>query len=112
LAIAAAGHRVVGIDPDPGSLAAARRKPGATSVKWVEETSAQIPEESFFDVAIMTSHMAQAITDDSAWAQTLDDVHRALVPGGRLMFGSRNPAAGMGTLDAGQDAEWVQPSRW
>lgn len=93
LAVAAGGHRVVGIDPDTDSIAAAQRKPGAHNVKWVGGTSAQIPEENTFDVAIMTSHVAQAITDDAEWVQTLDDVHRALVTGGRLTFDSRDPSA-------------------
>lgn len=93
LAIAAAGHRVVGIDPDSDSLAAAQSKPGASTVDWIGGTSSQIPVKESFDVAIMTSHVAQAISDDDAWAQTLDDVHRSLVPGGRLAFDSRDPAA-------------------
>lgn len=93
LAIAAAGHRVVGIDPDAEALAAARRKPGASSVTWIDGTSAQIPDGIAFDVAIMTAHVAQAISNDDAWAQTLSDVHRALAPGGRLTFDSRDPAA-------------------
>ena len=93
LAVAAGGHRVVGIDPDPHSLAAAQQKPGADNVTWVAGTSAQILEKESFDVAILTAHVAQAICNDLAWTQTLDDVHRALVPGGRLAFDSRDPAA-------------------
>jgi hypothetical protein len=41
----------------------------------------------------MTAHVAQAINDDGDWSRTLADVHRALVPGGRLVFDSRDPAA-------------------
>lgn len=93
LAIAADGHAVVGIDPNPGSLAAARRKPGAEAVTWIDGTSSQIPEGEAFDVAIMTAHVAQAINDDGDWHRTLADVNRALVPGGRLAFDSRDPAA-------------------
>ncbi|TVU58274.1 methyltransferase domain-containing protein [Paenarthrobacter nitroguajacolicus] len=93
LAVAAAGHRVVGIDPNINSLAAARGKRGAEDVTWIDGTSAQIPEDEVFDVAIMTAHVAQAITHDADWSRTLADVHRALVPGGRLAFDSRDPAA-------------------
>ncbi|MGO3269972.1 class I SAM-dependent methyltransferase, partial [Corynebacterium casei] len=93
LAIAAAGHRVVGIDPDFDSLAAAQRKPESGNVDWVGGTSSQIPAGESFDVAIMTSHVAQAISNDDDWAQTLEDVYRSLVPGGRLAFDSRDPAA-------------------
>ncbi|MGF6835719.1 ubiquinone/menaquinone biosynthesis C-methylase UbiE [Paenarthrobacter sp. TE4293] len=92
LAVAAAGHRVVGIDPDANSLMAARRKPGAEDVTWIDGTSAQIPEQTF-DVAIMTAHVAQAITDDGDWSRTLADVHRALAVGGRLAFDTRDPSA-------------------
>ncbi|SDW96785.1 Methyltransferase domain-containing protein [Arthrobacter sp. cf158] len=92
LAIAAKGHRVVGIDPNTSSLAAARGKRGAEKVTWIDGTSAQIPEESF-DVAIMTAHVAQAISADDDWSRTLADVHRALAPGGRLAFDSRDPLA-------------------
>ncbi|ASN18403.1 class I SAM-dependent methyltransferase [Arthrobacter sp. YN] len=93
LAVAAAGHAVVGIDPNPGSLAAARRKPGAEGVTWLDGTSAAIPHEAAFDVAIMTAHVAQAINDDGDWSRTLADINRVLVPGGRLAFDSRDPEA-------------------
>ncbi|MFC8041357.1 class I SAM-dependent methyltransferase [Paenarthrobacter sp. NPDC057355] len=93
LAVAARGHTVVGIDPNPGSLGAARGKTGAEGVTWVEGTSSRIPENTVFDVAIMTAHVAQAIYDDGEWSRTLADVHRALAPGGRLAFDSRDPAA-------------------
>lgn len=93
LAVAAAGHSVVGIDPNPDSLAAARLKRGAEAVTWVEGTSAAILESESFDVAIMTAHVAQAINDDGDWSRTLADIHRALVPGSSLVFDSRDPAA-------------------
>ena len=93
LAVAAAGHAVVGIDPNPDSLAAARLKRGAEAVTWIEGTSATIPQGAIFDVAIMTAHVAQAINDDGDWSRTLADVHSALVPGGRLAFDSRDIAA-------------------
>ena len=91
LALAAAGHRVTGIDPDAAAVAAARRKPGADGVVWVVGTSEQIPPGAGFDAALMTAHVAQAITDDDMWRGTLDDLHAALVPGGLLAFDSRDP---------------------
>jgi hypothetical protein len=36
---------------------------------------------------------AQVIADDQGWARTLAATHRALRPGGRVAFESRNPAA-------------------
>ena len=46
-----------------------------------------------FDAVVMSSHVAQAIADERDWADTLRDVRRALVPGGRLVFDSRDPQA-------------------
>ena len=93
LAIAAAGHRVVGIDPDAASLTAARAKPGAAAVTFIDGTSAQIPTDGPFDTALMTAHVAQAIFEADAWLQTLSDIAAALRPGGLLTFDSRDPAA-------------------
>lgn len=92
LGLARAGHAVTGVDPAPASLAAARAKPGAERVVWIEGTSAVLPEGAF-DVAVMTSHVAQFFIGDDEWARTLTDIGRALVPGGRLAFDSRDPRA-------------------
>ncbi|MFI6821500.1 class I SAM-dependent methyltransferase [Micromonospora sp. NPDC050187] len=91
LALAAAGHRVTGVDPARASLDAARAKPGAGRVTWIEGTATVLPERSF-DVAVMTSHVAQFFTTDEEWDGVLAHLHRALVPGGRLVFDSRDPA--------------------
>jgi SAM-dependent methyltransferase len=98
LGMAAAGHGVTGVDPARASLEAARAKPGADRVVWIEGTSAVLPPHSF-DVAVMTSHVAQFFVDDGEWARTLADLHRSLVPGGRLVFDTRDP----------RDREW---ERW
>ncbi len=41
----------------------------------------------------MTSHVAQFFVTDEEWRQALADLHRALVPGGRLTFDTRDPRA-------------------
>lgn len=41
----------------------------------------------------MTGHVAQIFVDDAAWAGVLRHLRRALVPGGRLAFDTRDPAA-------------------
>jgi SAM-dependent methyltransferase len=87
VALAAAGHEVTGVDPAAASLVAARRKSDA--VTWVEGTSADLP--TAFDTAVMTSHVAQFLLTDDGWAAVLDDLARAVVPGGRLAFDSRPP---------------------
>lgn len=92
LAMAAAGHRVTGVDPAGASLAIARRKPGADAVRWVEGTSRVLGEHAF-DVTTMTSHVAQFVVTDADWHALLADLRRALVPGGRLVFDTRDPRA-------------------
>lgn len=92
LALAEAGHSVTGIDPATASLDVARAKPRAEQITWIEGTSAHAPAKTF-NLALMTNHVAQFITNDAEWAALLADLHRALVPGGRLVFDSRDPAA-------------------
>jgi SAM-dependent methyltransferase len=92
LGIAAAGHTVTGVDPAAESLAAARAKPGAERVTWIEGTCADLPEAAF-DVAVMTSHVAQFFVRDNEWSRALADLNRSLVPGGRIVFDSRDPQA-------------------
>ena len=92
VALASAGHVVTGIEPAAAMLAVARTKEGAENVTWIEGTAAAAPSEAF-DLALMTSHVAQVFVEDDAWAETLRHLARALSPGGRLAFDSRDPAA-------------------
>ena len=91
LGLAAAGHDVTGVEPNPSFLARARSKPGAEQVRWIHGTAADAPEAAF-DVVVMTGHVAQAFIDDGEWAAALGHLHRALVPGGTLLFDSIDPA--------------------
>ena len=90
LGMAAAGHLVTGVDPARASLEAARAKAGAGRVTWVEGTSQVLPEQAY-DVAVMTSHVAQFFVTDDEWSGALADLKRALVPDGRLVFDTRDP---------------------
>jgi SAM-dependent methyltransferase len=90
LGLAARGHRVTGVDPAAASLDAARAKPGAAEVTWLLGSTEVLPDKEF-DVALMTSHVAQFFVGDEAWAGCLTALHRSLLPGGRLLFDSRNP---------------------
>lgn len=92
-ALAAAGHIVTGVDPDAGALQAAARKPHGEKVGWLVGTSSALLQGAAFDLALMTGHVAQAIVGAEDWAETLADLHRVLVPGGRLAFDSRDPQA-------------------
>ncbi|MEU8818122.1 class I SAM-dependent methyltransferase [Actinoplanes sp. NPDC048796] len=90
IAMARAGHEVTGVDPAPASLAAARRKPGAELVRWVEGSYEVLPALSF-DAALLTSHVAQFLVVDEEWSSALRALRRSLLPGGRLIFDSRDP---------------------
>jgi len=92
LGLAAAGHRVTGVDPARASLEAARRKPGADRVTWLDGTSSALLAAAF-DIGLMTSHVAQFLITDEEWRHTLADLKRALVPGGRPAFDTRDPRA-------------------
>ncbi|MBB2924055.1 class I SAM-dependent methyltransferase [Cellulomonas cellasea] len=85
------GRRVVGVDPSPSMLARARVRPGGADVRWVLGDSRDVPEGPY-DLAVMSGNVAQHVPDGD-WERTLDDLRRALRPGGVLAFESRNPRA-------------------
>ncbi|MEV6300987.1 class I SAM-dependent methyltransferase [Actinoplanes sp. NPDC051861] len=91
IAMAAAVHEVTGVDPARASLDAARRKPGAERVRWIEGSVESLPARAF-DAAFLTGHVAQFFVDDAEWENVLSALRRALDDGGRLVFDSRDPA--------------------
>lgn len=91
-ALALAGHDVVGVDPAAASLDAARAKPGGELIEFVEGTVADAPTNSF-DAVVMSAHVAQFIVDDDEWLSLWMHVARAMSPGGRVVFDSRDPGA-------------------
>jgi SAM-dependent methyltransferase len=91
IALAARGYRVTGVEPARESLDAARAKPGAGAVTWIDGSAEAAPRNAF-DAALMTSHVAQFFVTDDEFATALAGLHDALVPGGRLIFDSRDPA--------------------
>jgi SAM-dependent methyltransferase len=90
--LAGRGHRVTAVDPSPAMLDFARRRPGAEGVRWIEGDASRL-DEAHADLAIMTGHVAQVIRDNESWRTALGAIHRALRPGGRVAFDSRNPGA-------------------
>jgi SAM-dependent methyltransferase len=85
-----AGHagRLCGIDPDLASLRRARRR---ADVEWVEGRAADMTWDQEFDLAVMASNVFQVFVTDEELAGSLAATRAALVPGGRLVFGTRNP---------------------
>ncbi|SHF75779.1 Methyltransferase domain-containing protein [Jatrophihabitans endophyticus] len=84
------GHegRLVGLDPAAGMLAQARRR---DDVEW---RLGYLPAAGFvagFEFVYMTGHAFQVLPDDAAALELLAAVRRALVPGGRFAFETRNP---------------------
>lgn len=90
-ALAARGHTLTGVDPAPAMLAVARTRPGAERVCWVEGVPADLPDEPWFDLAVMTGHVFQVFLDEAQVLGVLNAVRRRLVPGGRIAFETRNP---------------------
>ncbi|WP_017589045.1 class I SAM-dependent methyltransferase [Nocardiopsis ganjiahuensis] len=92
----AEGHpgRLCGIDPDLPSLRRARTR---RDVEWAEGRAVDIarrPEwQGEFDLVIMAGNAFQVFVGDEELRDSLAAVRTALRPGGRFVFGTRNPAA-------------------
>lgn len=90
--LAAAGHRVIGVDPAAEMLALARSRPGGDAVDWLHGDATALAADAV-DLIVMTGHVAQVFLDDAAWDALLAAARRALRPGGRLAFETRDPDA-------------------
>ena len=109
---------VIGIDPDDGMLAIARRRQGTELVRWVTGDSRMIGAANA-DLVLMTGNVAQHIGPDD-WPRTLSDIAAGLRPGGVVSFESRNPDAeawrswtesntrGTRDTDHGPLTEWLE----
>ncbi|VXB72866.1 conserved hypothetical protein [Burkholderia sp. 8Y] len=91
--LAKEGYRVTGVDPSPQMLKIARGRPFGDRVTWIEGDSSALPFVGAADLLLMTGHVAQVFLDDASLLATLSAARRALRPGGRIAFESRNPAA-------------------
>lgn len=88
--LAQAGHQVTGVDPAEAMLESARTRPGSDLATWIHGYANDVPDV-IADLVIMTGHVAQYFITDDAWDEVLQNAHRALRPGGRIAFESRNP---------------------
>ena len=91
LLLASRGLEVTAVDPAEASLDVARGKPGAERVVWIHGTATSLPELQV-ELATMTGNVAQAIVDAWEWDAMLRAVYHALLPGGYLVFETRDPA--------------------
>lgn len=86
------GHtgRLVGLDPAEGMLAQARRR---DDIEWVQGDLSTAVWDSEFGFAVMTGHAFQVLLTDDEVRTAFAAIRRALRPGGRFGFDTRNPAA-------------------
>ena len=86
------GHRgrLVGLDPAEGMLAQARRR---DDVEWVLGDLSTVAWDGEFDFAVMTGHAFQVLLTDDELRTAFAAIRRALKPGGRFGFDTRDPAA-------------------
>lgn len=80
--------RLCGLDPAPGMLNQARRRP---DVEWVLGDLGSVRWDREFDLAVMTGHAFQVFLTDDAIRASLAAIRAALVDGGRFAFETRNP---------------------
>lgn len=87
-----AGHagRLCGMDPAPGMLERARRRP---DIEWALGDLGSAPWTGEFDLVVMTGHAFQAIVTDGELVASVKAVRRSLVAGGRFAFETRNLGA-------------------
>ncbi|MDQ6940994.1 MAG: class I SAM-dependent methyltransferase [Candidatus Eremiobacteraeota bacterium] len=87
-----AGHagRLCGLDPAPGMLAQARKRP---DIEWVLGDLASTGWDSEFDLVVMTGHAFQVLIEDDEIHRSLAAIRSALTGDGRFVFETRNRLA-------------------
>jgi SAM-dependent methyltransferase len=88
--LAETGRVVVGVDPSAASLEVARSKEQPDGITWLHGDITAV-QAAGTDLAVMTGNVAQVFLTDGDWSQVLAGIHRALRPGGHLVFETRRP---------------------
>ncbi len=90
-ALAADGHRVVGLDLAPAMIARARALDPDGRVDWHEGDAAGFALGQRFRLIIMTAHAFQHLIGEPAQSALFDCVARHLAADGLFAFETRNP---------------------
>ena len=80
--------RLCGLDPAPGMLKQARKRP---DIEWVLGDLASASWEHKFDLIVMTGHAFQVFLVDDELRTALTAICSALTDDGRFAFETRNP---------------------
>lgn len=86
------GRDVWGVDPAGAMLDIARRRPGGTTVTWVEADARSVRLGRQFDLVVLTGHAFQCFLTDGDQRSLCETIAAHLAPGGTFIFDSRNPA--------------------
>lgn len=89
---AAAGHRVVGVDPSSTMLDIGRQKQHGGKIDWVHEYAQNYKADKLFDLIIMTGHSFQTLLDDAYVFAMFKSVRSMLSQSGQFVFETRNPS--------------------
>jgi len=84
---------LVGIDPAQAMLDIAARRPGGARVHWVNGDARTVRLGRRFDLVVLTGHAFQVFLTDQDRAEALATIAAHLLPDGRFIFDSRDPAA-------------------
>ncbi|MFJ6655378.1 class I SAM-dependent methyltransferase [Streptomyces sp. NPDC091377] len=84
------GGRLTGLDPAAAMLVQARRR--TAGVEWVLGDLDCVRWEAEFDLAVMSGQVLQLLPGDTEARHALAALRRALVPGGRLLVDTLDPA--------------------
>lgn len=89
---AQAGYQITAIDPNEEAIEYARSKACPGEVMWSVGDSTNL-QSNAFEAIVMTANVAQVFLTEESWINVVNDVYRALKPGGHFIFDTRNPLA-------------------